>query len=575
MAVVKVLKLDEFRDRRRQRLRLAHALYGAEPSRGVLLGHLAEVADLTGTERAAVLWVDEYGPGLIHPHVVLDFLSDRPRRTFPVEPLHKAWDCGVPGAYDQASDAEAPTSATFSIALGSDGARAWFLVAESKSVRPAFTEPVRDRLMFLAGECSAIVLHRDLAVDDEDTRFAGWPILKDLEGRESDSVQGSAIARRFTVGRLARMLIDEDLSVSEEQLMDQARRARVEIAKGGIEASDEVMLEAVVRSYEVGDLSGLGEALLRLGDSAEAAGHPFGALELFRCAHDVAAGIGAPSIAIDGARSIGRLLRRRAEWKEAEAWYAIAFEIADQAGIQELAARSLAGLAIIKKDRGNLGAARAGLEKARSVAEASGDADTLASIHHDLLGLEHQAGDLRAALRHGWVAVSTYESEQGRARCMASLAGALKEFGDWQAAEDAYTVVVHTSDEHYYLIYAFDALAHLAALRGDEETFETRAAQCDALGWETGTHSAKAEILYYRALSYEALGRRSEAAAGLERAISFAEKHAFNLVLFRAEEALRSLSTKVREARQQVPTAPPEVREGLRALREDLASVEA
>jgi hypothetical protein len=33
---------------------------------------------------------------------------------------------------------------------------------------------------------------------------------------------------------------------------------------------------------------------------------------------------------------------------------------------------------------------------------------------------------------------------------MASLAGALKEFGDWQAAEDAYTVVAHNSDEHYY-----------------------------------------------------------------------------------------------------------------------------
>jgi tetratricopeptide (TPR) repeat protein len=158
---------------------------------------------------------------------------------------------------------------------------------------------------------------------------------------------------------------------------------------------------------------------------------------------------------------------------------------------------------------------------------------------------------------------------------MASLAGALKEFGDWQAAEDAYTVVAHNSDEHYYLIYAFDALAHLAALRGDEETFETRAAQCDALGWETGAHSAKAEILYYRALSYEALGRRSEATAGLERAILFAEEHAFNLVLFRAEEALRSLSTEVREAPQQLPAAPPEVREGLRALREDLAGFEA
>lgn len=73
-------------------------------------------------------------------------------------------------------------------------------------------------------------------------------------------------------------------------------------------------------------------------------------------------------------------------------------------------------------------------------------------------------------------------------------------------------------------MYAWDALAYLAALRGDEAAFEDRAARCDALGWESGQRAAAAEILYYRGLSYRALGRLDEADEWLTRAIDFAER---------------------------------------------------
>jgi hypothetical protein len=89
--------------------------------------------------------------------------------------------------------------------------------------------------MFLAGECASVVLHRDLDVAapavaaGKAVGFAGWPILEDLDGREEDEVTSSRIARRFIVGRLVRMLVDDDLTVVLERVADQVRRARGEL----------------------------------------------------------------------------------------------------------------------------------------------------------------------------------------------------------------------------------------------------------------------------------------------------------------------------------------------------------
>jgi hypothetical protein len=81
MSRTNVLKFDDYRDRRLQRLRVTESLCSAAPGRKALLRNVSEAASITGANRAAVVGVDEYGPGLVHPHVVLDLLSDRPRRS--------------------------------------------------------------------------------------------------------------------------------------------------------------------------------------------------------------------------------------------------------------------------------------------------------------------------------------------------------------------------------------------------------------------------------------------------------------------------------------------------------------
>src|SRR5688500_8778683 len=131
-----VLRLDELRVRREQRLQRALALHRTDAERHRVIEHLAGVTALLGCDRAAAVWVDEYGPGQVHVHAMVDLLSDLPRRRFPAEPLRLAWNDGVPGKLDLpdvARGAAIPLHdagrSLCAVALGSDGARAWFLVA--------------------------------------------------------------------------------------------------------------------------------------------------------------------------------------------------------------------------------------------------------------------------------------------------------------------------------------------------------------------------------------------------------------------------------------------------------------
>jgi len=583
MAVAKVLRLEDHRGKKAFRLKLAEKLYGADPKRLAVFRHLTEVAELCEADRAATVWVDEYGPGSVHPHVVLDHLADRPRRLFSPEPLRRAWELGVPAAVDAQPDPTSSTPTTLAISLGSDGMRAWFLVAESIARRPLLHESIRHRLMFLAGECAAVLLHRELDsmlnAEGPEGDFPGWPILQDLEGRESDEEVGRRIAQRFVVGRVARMHLDDELVTAPERIAEQVRRARMELPDAKQPADAEVaewhrILDLLDRAAS----DELADRFIRLGDLVERQAHDHGALEMYSCAYEIATAMRLPRAAAEASRYMGNLLRRRASWEEADNRLTSAREIAELAGLRDVAARAMVGLSIMRQDAGNLPAARTGLQESLHVAEQSGDADTLAMVHHALMGVEQLAGNLSVSLEHGWVAVATYQSQERRTRCMAGLAATLTDCGDREAAEDAWSWVADRSDDAYYQIYAHDALGHLAALRGDRVAFARHSQQCDALGWMDKPGYAKAEILLHRGVSHRSLGDLPQAREWLTAAGTFAEEHKYNQVRFRVEEALASLAEESVEpyptAAPPTPVAPPEMRDGLRAMRRELALAE-
>jgi hypothetical protein len=74
-------------------------------------------------------------------------------------------------------------------------------------------------------------------------------------------------------------------------------------------------------------------------------------------------------------------------------------------------------------------------------------------------------------------------------------------------------------------------------------------------------------------MSYRAMGRYEPARQWLTRAVTFAEEHDFNRVMFEAESALDDLNTSRQEQKMQPAAAPLEVKQGLREMRQGLAGV--
>ena len=560
--------------------RLVRSLHRADVGRSGVLEHLARLATLVEADRAATVWVDEYGPGLVHPYVVLDLLSDRPRRAFSAEPLRRAWDSGVPGILEvPGSQGRSDASAwTLAVPLGSDGTRSWFVVADSVTPRPPLSRAARDELMFLAGECSGVVLHRDLDVlaagggdaRPSRPRFAGWPILQDIEGRQPDEAESRCISKRFVVARLPRLLVEEDLAIPLDRLRQQAQRAREEVCPEGEEAEtgpEALHWEAVLDAFQEGDLERLGAELIALGDKVEKQNHLHGAGEIYRTAYEIFAATGQVQEAVDAARFAGRVLRRQARWEDAEQWYGMAREVAQTASMDDQVALALGGWATALQEKGNLPAARALLDEAVPYAERSGNSFALGYTFHSLLALEQARGNATEALAWGWRAVVTYEELNDRVQALASLSGALIDANALDAAENGWACVYHLSADDYYGLYAADALGHIAALKGNAAGFALWSGRADAMGWEAGPRHAKAEILLYRGLSFRALGHMERAEEYLRRAVAFAEENKFSQTLFAAEGALQALD----ESSTPAPTlAPEELETGLREMRLDL-----
>lgn len=590
MRQTQVLRLDDYRERRDARLRLGASLHRADPSRAEVYRHLAYVTALLSTDRAAVVWVDEYGPGMAHPFVVLDLLSDRPRRAFGLDLLRRAWENGVPGLAESLNGSPLRHEGQawgVAVALGSDGTRSWFLVSDTVSSPPPMDARRRERVLFLAGECSAVVLHRDLdpsgaETDDEarrPPRFAGWPILRDMEGREEDEAETRRIGLRFMVARLPRLLVDDDLALPRERFREQAEHARSEVTKdaGHVEADPEGHLwHRVLDAYQEADLEALGRALVDLGSSVEARGHLHGALEIYRTAYEIFAATAAVEAAVDAARFSGRVSRRMARWEEAARWYGVARDVAEAGGLEGRVALVLGGVASMHRDRGNLPAARAVLSEALPVARSSGETRALGDVYLGLAAVDHLSGRLADAMAWGWQAVEAYQTVDERVIALAALGGILLDLGDVDAATDAWSCVRDMSRHDFYRLYAVDALGHLAALRGDAASFAALSAEADALDWAGGAPSARAEILLYRGLSHRALGDPARARRWLREAVSFAEEHGFSRTLFRAEAALDALEAAGADTTAPAPepprAAPDPLRAGLRELRSGVPS---
>lgn len=591
-----VVRLDSYRGKRDARLRRTLALHGHGSWRAQVFRCLSEATSLVAGDRGGVFWLDEYGPGLAHPFMLLDLASDRPRRSFSPKMLRDTWEKGVPGLLDiadisgkQGREVEGARSLC-AVALGSDGFRSWFLVVDSLTPRPPLSPEVAGDLMFVAGALASVVLHRSV---NEGTGFwadkpemppmetggkpgfAGWPVLQDIEDRQGDEEASRRITARFLVARFIRGLLDDHLVGDPESVTYQIRGIRRELSSVPASDPERSAWERVLAAVEGEALEELLSAMLGWGPLVERQGHLHGALEIHGMAYELAVSMGSLDGAVDGARFRGKVFRMRAEWDQAEAWYSTAQGLAKEAGDPRKLAVVMDGLANTYRDRGNLRRAKGLLLDVMALGLESGERYAQAIAHHDLMTVEKLMGSLSEAVRHGWGAVQAYESPEGRIRALFDLAGVLRESGELGAARDAYTVVASQVGTFEYRILSLDALAYIAALQGDESEHHRLRTVMDSEGWQQSSPVYRAQILFFRGLSARALGREPEARQWLEKALAFAEDHGLSKLVFDAEKALADGATPQREA---PPADPPwkgselveilGVRRGLRELRE-------
>lgn len=558
MSHFEIVHLESYRARREARFRRATVLHGPDPKASSILQRLWGAVSVAEGDRGAVVWVDEYGPGLTHPHTVLDLASDRPRRVFSTRPLRMAGNTRVPGMVDlplarSPGQASAEGAASLcAVALGSDGPRSWFLLVDSLTPRPALKGRAAAELMFLAGEIASIVLHPDLArvkrksleagagPEDDPVPFSCWPVLKDLEDRHSKNAVSRRVGDRFLVARLVRGLVDDNLVVDDETLGDQLRTIRAQLDLSLTGDREVGVWDRVLSGVEKGDIPELTAAVLEWGRLVEGEGHLHGALELLELAFELAKATGSASAATDAARSRGKVFRTMAEWDLAQTWYETAREIAEEAGDTRKLAMVMDGLANAFRDRGNLPRAGKVLKEVLEIGEKTGDRYALAIGHHDLMTVDKLRGDLDSAILHGWAAVNHYESKDGVMRALFDLGGTLRERGELGAAWDAYSVVMDQVEGLEARILCLDALAYVAALRGEEGLHRQIREEMDAEDWEKVAPVYRGQVLLYRGLSLRALRKEKEARECLEGALAFAEDHGLNKLVFDAEAALEA-----------------------------------
>ncbi len=592
MSTTNVPRLADYRSGRAKRSEQTAALYRGDPARSCLLGHLATAQELVGGDRAAVVWVDEYGPGLVHVHCLLDLVGNPPRRNFAAQACRVAWGKGVPGLLDVPDvqrTGEIPISGVRSsccVAMGSDGTRAWFLVIDALTPRSRLAVEVTDELMFVAGEAAAVVLHQDLdrraagprrhatsAGPEEGETFSGWAILKDLDGREADAETNRRIATCFLVARAVRAALDEELTMDPEALRQQVEGVGRELDAVDRGDPERTAWGAVLEALGSADGIELGRSLLELADRVDMLGHLHGARELCSLAYQVAVICGSGAVAGTAARFLGRAHRRLGAWDESEYWYGVAQNLGAALGDRRLSALATNGLGSAIREKGNLPRALELHSETLEWGVADGDHYVQGLSHHNLMTDQKLSGRFGEAIRHGWEAVRLYPSERDQLQALTDLAWAFVEVGEYGAAEDAYTVVAHRTQDFRYRVYALDALAYIEALLGRREQFEDRIQAVDATPWRTGQPFMVSELLYYRGKAYSLLGDAELAQRWLEEAKEYSEEHGNNQISFQADAALEALRTGEAPGEDSSAHAASITLEDIEGVRTELSSM--
>lgn len=260
--------------------------------------------------------------------------------------------------------------------------------------------------------------------------------------------------------------------------------------------------------------------------------------------------------------------RTLARWDEAWEAYENAGEVAALTGDVMNMLKARIGEANVLANRGNLPDSERILDQTIADAEQLGMRELRSIALHARSYTAHARGDYDAAVAMQYLALQDARVGDQRDRVLADLAGSFFEIGLRSAARDANLVLAATAQEQFTRWQATINLMEIAASERYEPVFEQYRRE---LASATMPPMLEAWYYFYVGQGYRGFDRIEQARASLERALSIAELHQINQLVFHAEQALGDLKDGVRLVVPAIGSTSPMVTdaaEGVRRLRE-------
>lgn len=251
-----------------------------------------------------------------------------------------------------------------------------------------------------------------------------------------------------------------------------------------------------------------------------------------------------------------RVLRLNGLFEDAKSQYASAGEMARRRGDKHSELLGRIGLGIILEQRGNLPESERVLRAVLKDAESIGDRDAMARACHDLSGtLAHMKRDGEAAA-YAFRAFQLYDQRVPRLRALVDVGILLKNTGMFDAAEDAFHLVLGQAPPAEVHHNTMIELLDVAGSKGDRVGFERWRKACGDIEPQLPGRMV-VDLRFKLGLCWARFGDQERARAALEEAVKLANEYRMFKYAIEAESALSNLKALKTRARGK-PGAIPE-----------------
>jgi tetratricopeptide (TPR) repeat protein len=174
------------------------------------------------------------------------------------------------------------------------------------------------------------------------------------------------------------------------------------------------------------------------------------------------------------AAAAGRAMRDALRFPEADRWFGLALQMAEETGDLEQSSRAWGGLAKAYRSRGALPRAVRAARVAVWMGRRSGSVEAHAFAMHDRASLAFEVGDLALGCRLARAALALYGNAHPRAASLMQDAGfALCDAGCFERAARIISIALRRTLDPHHVIVAAGNLARAAGGMGDRPRFES------------------------------------------------------------------------------------------------------